>query len=47
MDKKDRLIKNLNLDEDEMNKDNPILVEYLKQSKQKKSSFSNTISEVN
>lgn len=45
MDKKDRLIKNLNLDEDEMNKDNPILVEYLKQSKQKKSSFSNTISE--
>ena len=34
MDKKDRLIKNLSIDETELNKDNPILVEFLKKYKQ-------------
>lgn len=34
MDKKERLITNLNINEHELNKDSPILVEFLKQTKQ-------------
>ena len=34
MDKKERLIKNLNIDENELNQDNPLLVEFLKKFKQ-------------
>lgn len=39
MDKKERLIKNLNINENEFNNDNPMLVEFLKQYKQNFSSL--------
>ena len=39
MDKKERLIKNLNINENEFNNDNPMLVEFLKQYKQNSSSL--------
>jgi len=39
MDKKERLIKNLNINENEFNDDNPMLVEILKQYKQNFSSL--------